>query len=274
MLLRSFALGVLGLLLGAGVQAQAPRRATPSPVAFSLRARALQPLVRADSLDRAAGAGLSVRADVWPLRRVGLALHLDVERYTLRTPGAPEQLGDPGRVLERADAVNRWDWGHWKRSYNNSNGVRGLDNTFDAVLTPEEGAGVLSLSAAPTVRVQRGRLRVAASAGLAGSFAARTLALRESWARTFPSVDSGYVYRYTFHNDAPDKTGFGVGLDAGLDTHLRLSRLVSLVGGVRLRHYLLRRAYTDTGLGNVRVADEKALPFNDVFGVEFGLSLW
>lgn len=273
--LRLLALGVLCLTTAAPeVRAQAPRRATPSPVAFSVGARAARPLVRGDSLDRAAATGLSVRGDLWPQRRFGAMLRLDVERYNLRTPGAPETLGDPGRVLERADAVNRWDWAHWKRSYNNSNGVRGLDENFDAVLTPEEGASVLTLSAGPVARRSTGRLRWAASAGVAGSVGRRTLALREQWARTFPGTDGGYVYRYTFMNNAPDKTGYGLGLDAGLDGRFQLSRLVSLVGAVRLRHYVFRRAYTDTGLENVRLADEKALPFNDVLGVELGVSLW
>ena len=273
--LRLLASGVLCLLLALPtVQAQAPRRATPSPVAVSVRARLARPLVRADSLDRAGATGLSVQGDVWPERRLGALIRLDLERYGLRTPGAPEVLGNAGRVLERADAVNRWDWAHWKRSYNNSNGVRGLDDNFDARLTPEEGASVLTFSAAPVARLHGRRVRLAASAGVAGSLSRRTLALREQWARTFPTVEGGYVYRYEFMNDAPDKTGYGVGLDAGLDAQLRLSRLVRLVGGVRLRHYVLRRAFTDTGLDNVRLADEKALPFNDVLGVELGISLW
>lgn len=273
-----------GLLLAASAVAvrTAAAQGTPRPdvlpIVASVSARAALPLGLRDSLDRAAGQGVAVRVDVWPDRRLGLRLGLDVDAYRLRTPGTDQTLGRPQRVLVRGDAVDRWDWAHWERSYNNSNGVRGLDSNFAAVLRPIERAGTLSFVAAPALHLTAGPVAVAASAGPVGVWSRRRLFLRESWARTFPAeIDSTtgqpYVYRYTFDNDAPDKTAMALGVDAGLSARVRLTRLFHLVGGVSYRRYLWQRSHTDDGLEQVRVADGKGLPFNDVLGFEFGIAL-
>lgn len=248
------------------------------PIVASVSARGALPLGLRDSLDRASGQGIAVRIDVWPERRLGFRLGFDADAYRLRTPGTDQTLGRPQRVLERGDAVDRWDWAHWERSYNNSNGVRGLDSTFAAVLRPIERAGTLSFVAAPALHASAGPVAITASAGPVGVWSRRRLYLRESWARTFPAIPDSttgqpYVYRYTFDNDAPDKTAMALGLDAGLSGRVRLTRLFHLVGGISYRRYLWQRSHTDAGLEQVRVADEKGLPFNDVLGFELGIAL-
>lgn len=266
------------VLASASVASAQTPRPDVLPVVASVSARAAFPLGLRDSLDRAAGQGVAVRVDVWPDRRLGLRLGFDADAFRLRTPGTEQTLGRPQRVLERGDAVDRWDWAHWERSYNNSNGVRGLDSTFAATLRPIERARTLSFVAAPAYRITAGPVALSASAGPVGVWSQRRLFLRESWARTFPGiVDSAtmapYVYRYTFDNNAPDKTAFALGVEGGLTGRVRLSRLFHLVGGVTYRRYLWQRSRTDDGLQQVRVADEKGLPFNDVLGVEFGIAL-
>ncbi len=270
------------VLLAAAAAPAASGQGTPRPdvlpIVVSVSGRAAIPLTRSDSLDRAAGQGIGVRVAVWPGRRVGLDLRLDIDRFQLRTPGTAQALGDPGRVLERGDAVDRWDWAHWERTYNNSNGVRGLDPTFDATLRPIERARTLAFGVAPALRMQTGRLAVGLSAGPVLATSRRALFLRESWARTFPSVTDSttgepYVYRYTFDNNAPDKTAFALGLDAGLDARIRLTRVLHAVGGVTLRHFLWQRSRTDTGLTQETIGRTKGLPFNDVLGLEFGIAL-
>ena len=268
---------VLPIGMSSAIDAAA-QRPDVLPIVASVSARAVRPIGLRDSLDRASGQGIAVRIDVWPERRVGLRLGFDADAYRLRTPGTDQTLGRPQRVLERGDAVDRWDWAHRERSYNNSNGVRGLDSTFAAVLRPIERAGTLSFVAAPALHTDVGRVAVTASAGPVGVWSRRRLFLRESWARTFPAITDSttgqpYVYRYTFDNDAPDKTAMALGLDAGLSGRVRLTRLFHLVGGVSYRRYLWQRSRTDSGLEQVRVGDEKGLPFNDVLGFELGIAL-
>ena len=272
------ALVTASVAVAPGAAAQGVPRPDVLPIVVSVSARNAFALTQRDSLDRASGQGVGVRVEVWPDRRIGLNLTFDADRFRLRTPGADQALGNPGRILLRGDAVDRWDWAHWKRSYNNSNGVRGLDANFDAQLRPIERAYGIAIGAAPTLNIDRGRVALRLSAGPVGASSRRTLYLRESWARTFPSITDSttgqpYVYRYTFDNDAPDKTAYALGVDAGLGARVRMTRMVHAVGGVSFRHFLWQRSRTDTGLEEVTIGREKGLPFNDVLGMSFGIAI-
>ncbi len=272
------ALATASAAMAPGAAAQGVPRPDVLPIVVSVSARNAFALTKKDSLDRASGQGVGVRVEIWPDRRVGLNVTIDADRFRLRTPGADQTLGDPGRILLRGDAVDRWDWAHWKRSYNNSNGVRGLDPNFDAELRPIERAYGLTIGAAPTLNIDRGRLALRLSAGPVGATSRRTLYLREFWARTYPSIPDSttgqpYVFSYTFDNDAPDKTAFALGVDAGIGARVRLTRMVHAVGGVSLRHFLWQRSRTDAGLKEVTIGREKGLPFNDVLGMSFGIAI-
>lgn len=214
-----------------------------------------------DTLNTALGGGFTLRADVFPGRRLGLALRVGMSQLTLEHPYGEQlqcraDITPCRRVLETPLTVQRWGWSHWN-VYRNS-GLVGLSAEYGARLIPVQTANVYSLSVMPSWRTStERRFRASIEAGPVGAFSIRKMYLREEWDKNFASID--YVFDYQFRNNAPDKDGFGLGIEAGASARYAVFNRLDLVGGLHYRQFL--------------AGDEDALPFRGQMMVEFGLSL-
>jgi len=269
--LAALALGSLALLALSDVA----RGQGARPFAVSVQGRYSAGLALRDSLARAAGPGAALRLDVRPDARFGAALVVGYDRLSLRHPEGAQVLcyatvTPCARSMPRTYTVEEWGWAHWERLYRNE--VKVLTSNYAATLTPVQGADVYSAALLPAARLRVGRFSAAAEAGPSVLYGRRTLYMDEQWTKSFPQGDSA-TFSYRFRNNAPDKTGWALGLDAGMSGRLRLTRVLDAVGAVRYRQLLTRRAYTDNGVGEVRIEDDGALPFGDFLGFELGLSV-
>lgn len=273
--LGSVTLAALGLLAALGP----PARAQYVPFVVSAQGRLNGAVGLRDSLASASGrGGVAVRADLAPARRFGVAVALAYDRVALRHPEGAMLLCYPTsvpadrcqRTMPRAYTVEEWGWDHWERLYRNE--VKSLDANYAATLAPVQDVRLLSAAVLPAARARFGRVRLSVEAGPSVTLARRTLYLDERWAKTLRGAD-GYVFDYRFRNNAPDKTGYALGLDGGLDARVRLVGRLDAVVGARYRRFLVRRSETDTGLSPRRTEDDAALPLDDLFGLELGLAL-
>ncbi len=194
-------------------------------------------------------------------RMVGLQLAVGYDRLNLSAPPAT-RTGTPNPRLrfDPADSlvVERWNWAHWQRYYRTQIRTLIKDSTesayYAADLRAVQTVRLYTASVGPTVRLPLGRFELTGSVGLAAAHYRRELYLDERWTKTFPAVAGGYDFDYRLHNEAPDKLGYRLGLDAGLHGSVRLTSAVSFTVGGGYRRWA-KRAETDLPLANWTSAD-------------------